>query len=346
MPSPLVSVIIPCYGYAHLVAAAVASVRAQTYGNVEAIVIDDGSPDDTATAVGQFGSFVRYIRQPNAGPAAARNTGLRAMRGDLAIFLDADDRLAETMVQHMVDAAEQHPDASVFAGAWHDMDAAGRLICAHAAPAFGRDPLHALLPTNLAPPVCYMFRCDALRRAGGFDPDRALSGHEDWELLLRLAAGGARFVTVPRASAYYRVSPTSLSADRRRMYWSGRAVLQRAFAVLHHCPECRRRLAWSRRGFAGMYLGEVLAPTVRRSRTPRDLADAWARFADDLQRDPALGRLIAECVLKRLRPDFVLGRLARRLGMAPARPAQPARPSSSLPSIQPAPAAERTHAAR
>src|SRR5262245_26551242 len=90
--APLVSVVIPCYNQAHFLREAIESVRAQTYPAVEIVVVDDGSADDTsAVAAGYPG--VRCLRQQNQGLAVARNRGLAISRGDLAVFLDADDRL-------------------------------------------------------------------------------------------------------------------------------------------------------------------------------------------------------------------------------------------------------------
>ena len=89
-PSPLVSVIIPCYRQAHFLADALRSAVAQTHRPLEIIVVDDGSPDDVAAVTAQFPT-VRLVRQPNRGLAAARNAGLRASSGDYVAFLDDDD---------------------------------------------------------------------------------------------------------------------------------------------------------------------------------------------------------------------------------------------------------------
>jgi len=88
----LVSCIIPVYNGERFVAEAIASVLAQTHQPVEVIVVDDGSTDATPDVVRAFGSSVQYLQQPNAGPPAARNVGIRAARGEFIGFLDADDR--------------------------------------------------------------------------------------------------------------------------------------------------------------------------------------------------------------------------------------------------------------
>ncbi len=91
----IVSVIIPTYNCAPRLLRALRSVAAQTYRDIEIVVVDDGSTDDTADRVAEWtaqsGANVRYVRQPNAGPAAARNHGMRLASGDAIAFLDADD---------------------------------------------------------------------------------------------------------------------------------------------------------------------------------------------------------------------------------------------------------------
>ena len=88
----LVSCIIPVYNGERFVGEAIATVLAQSHQPVEVIVVDDGSTDGTSAVVRTFGSSVHYIEQPNAGPPAARNAGIRAAQGEFVGFLDADDR--------------------------------------------------------------------------------------------------------------------------------------------------------------------------------------------------------------------------------------------------------------
>jgi glycosyltransferase involved in cell wall biosynthesis len=86
-----VTVVIPTYNRAGLIGASLDSLVAQTHQDWDAIVVDDGSTDDTAAVVAGYGSRVRYVRQENRGVGAARNTGLRLATGDLVAFLDSDD---------------------------------------------------------------------------------------------------------------------------------------------------------------------------------------------------------------------------------------------------------------
>ena len=90
MANPLVSVIIPTFNRSALLAAAIDSVRAQTYAPIEIIVVDDGCTDDTSKVLRRSGPGIRAVRQDNAGPAAARNRGLAHARGEIIMFLDSD----------------------------------------------------------------------------------------------------------------------------------------------------------------------------------------------------------------------------------------------------------------
>ena len=102
----LVSVIIPTYNRADLLVEALASARAQTYPSKQLIVVDDGSTDDTARRVAEFGGGVEYYRQENRGQGAARNLGLRHARGEFVASLDSDDLWDEDFLARGVEALE------------------------------------------------------------------------------------------------------------------------------------------------------------------------------------------------------------------------------------------------
>ncbi len=91
MRTPLVSVVIPAYNAAATLDECLESVMGQGYPELEVVLVDDGSTDDTALVVKRFGDRVRYVYQRNAGLAAARNTGHREARGEFVAWLDADD---------------------------------------------------------------------------------------------------------------------------------------------------------------------------------------------------------------------------------------------------------------
>src|SRR6266436_3475630 len=123
----LVSVIIPCYNQAHFLHEAIDSVLAQTYSNREILVVDDGSSDATA-AVARSYPHVRYVYQENAGPSAARNTGLKQTRGEYLVFLDADDRLLPEALEVGVDCLRQRSKCAFAFGRCRFVTADGSML--------------------------------------------------------------------------------------------------------------------------------------------------------------------------------------------------------------------------
>ena len=101
MDAPLVSVVIPAYNCAGVIGETLASVARQTYGNIEAVIVDDGSSDDTGKVIDGFQGKgkVGYFRQENGGPGSARNTGILAATGAYIAFLDADDSLLPDSIE-------------------------------------------------------------------------------------------------------------------------------------------------------------------------------------------------------------------------------------------------------
>lgn len=104
-----VSVIIPTYNRAQFLNTAIDSVLAQTFQNFELIVVDDGSDDHTTQILEAYGPRLVVVRQKNQGPAAARNTGIRAARHDLLAFLDSDDRFDRRKLEIQVEAMARQP---------------------------------------------------------------------------------------------------------------------------------------------------------------------------------------------------------------------------------------------
>ena len=111
-----VSVIMPVYNGERFLLDAVRSVEAQGLERLEILVIDDGSTDGTAAILAGLGSRVRAVRQPNRGPAAARNQGLALARGNVIAFLDADDLWSPGGLADMLAHLEAHPEIDIVQG--------------------------------------------------------------------------------------------------------------------------------------------------------------------------------------------------------------------------------------
>lgn len=219
MSAPLVSVIIPAYNDRRFVRTAVESVLAQTHQAVEAIVVDDGSTDDTPEVLASFGKRIRWVSQANRGPAAARNTGLTLAAGEYVTFLDADDRFLPDKLRRQLGCLSETPSAGwVYCDVLFVDEGGQRLCCASERFAYARrarlegDLFPELFPGNFIPFHAPLIRRQCLRDVGPFDDDRRLIGVEDWDLLLRLSVR-ARAAYVPEVLAECLVRSGSLSAD-------------------------------------------------------------------------------------------------------------------------------------
>ena len=118
--SELVSTIIPTYNRANGCKRAVESVLFQTHDNVEVIVVDDGSEDNTRELICGVDARVKYLWQPNSGVSAARNTGLRAAKGAYIAFLDSDDIWLPWKLELQLSVLNHFPEAGMV---WTDMKA-------------------------------------------------------------------------------------------------------------------------------------------------------------------------------------------------------------------------------
>lgn len=111
--TPRVSIVVPTYNRSAIVRRAVESVLAQTFGDLEIIVVDDGSTDDTRDALAGYGERVRYVHQENRGPAAARNHGMQEARGEFIGFLDSDDAYLPGNVAAHLRRFDEVPEAGL-----------------------------------------------------------------------------------------------------------------------------------------------------------------------------------------------------------------------------------------
>ena len=109
--TPLVTVIMPTYNYGRYVADAIQSIQAQTFGDFEIVVVDDGSTDDTPAVLARLAEpRLRVIRQERAGTASSRNRGLEAARGEFITWLDADDLWKPTFLERHLAVLEAEPE--------------------------------------------------------------------------------------------------------------------------------------------------------------------------------------------------------------------------------------------
>jgi glycosyltransferase involved in cell wall biosynthesis len=181
-----VSVIIPTYNRAWCLKEAVDSVMAQSYRDVEVILVDDGSTDGTAAMVAAWDVPLRFLSQQNRGVSAARNLGLRSARGNLVAFLDSDDLWLPDKLARQVAFFDAHPEALICqtGETWIRRGVRVNPRHRHRKPS-GRI-FEASLALCLVSPSAVMMRRGLLEEVGGFD--ESLPACEDYDLWLRVSA--------------------------------------------------------------------------------------------------------------------------------------------------------------
>jgi glycosyltransferase involved in cell wall biosynthesis len=201
MKGPLVSVIVPVYNREAFVRETLESVFAQDYEPFEVIVVDDGSTDGSGDIVRSF-DFVRYIRQENHGPAAARNAGIAVAQGEFLAFCDSDDLFLPHKLTVQVGHLLSHPELS-------GVMARQEWIT---------PPLNAVRDlvwgdVDGIQPLSLVIRRAAMLEVGCFDP--TLWGPEDTDLLMRLREGGYEFLVLPEIVMRRRYHGDNLVAGHR-----------------------------------------------------------------------------------------------------------------------------------
>lgn len=206
-PAALVSIVIPCYNSGEFLPDALQSVLASPRAAAcEVIIVDDGSTDPPTLVLLQdlAGRGYQVIRQPNQGPAAARNTGIRASRGEYILFLDSDNKIRPAYVERGVAILDARPEVGVVHG-----DAA--FFGDTTEPRFYGKPFspYDIFQINYID-MCALIRKRAWQDVGGLDETRVLIGHEDWDFWIRVGAAGWQFHYLNEVLFDYRVRHDSL----------------------------------------------------------------------------------------------------------------------------------------
>jgi glycosyltransferase involved in cell wall biosynthesis len=231
--SPAVSVIVPAYNAARFIADALESVFAQTFGDFEIVVVNDGSPDTPALerALAPCRDRLTYVAQENGGPSRARNAAARAARGRYLALLDADDVWEPDYLASQVAALEADPSAdAVYANGviFGDGADAGREMMDAFPSGDGEVTFERVLTGECTVLICAVVRRAAFERVGGFDDD--LRAAEDFDLWLRVLKSGGRILCNRRRLMRYRRSAGSNSSSQERMYAGALAVFEKTAA--------------------------------------------------------------------------------------------------------------------
>jgi glycosyltransferase involved in cell wall biosynthesis len=205
----LVSIIVPVYNRPDMLRQAVASALAQTYMDLEVIIVDDESTDDTPRVIEELRSRnprIRSLRRPNGGPGLARESGRLAAEGEFIQYLDSDDLLLPRKLERQVAALRAHPEAGVAYGRIIYRNARGDEIICDWKPA--NQNVTAIFPSFLIArwweTVAPLYRRSVTDAAG---PWTSLRLEEDWEYDARIGSLGVRLVFVDEPVGEHRDHP-------------------------------------------------------------------------------------------------------------------------------------------
>ncbi len=221
----MVSVIIPTYNCGKYLRDAMDSVLNQTYQEMEILVVDDGSTDDTQSIIRQHYPTVRYFYQDNGGAAKARNRGLREARGELIAFLDADDVWLPTKLEKQVIYFAGHPDVGLLSTNQTYRDTTGRM---HHDPGkrerlfIGDCVRNIFLYSGVATPTV-MLRREVIQRVGHFE--ECLVAAEDDNLWMRIAFS-YKIALIDEPLTLVRGRPDSLTQDFDNIFKGVKAHLE------------------------------------------------------------------------------------------------------------------------
>ncbi|MFN0084189.1 MAG: glycosyltransferase family 2 protein [Blastocatellia bacterium] len=270
----MISVILPVYNQSRYLAQAVKSVWAQQVEDLELVIVDDGSTDQTPAVIRQLAAHgpLRAIHQPNAGPAAARNRGIRESRGEWIAFLDADCYWIPGKLRVQMASVSQGPKEKEFCYCGSllvdDQDAVlmtrihrnnGRL-------------LDELIWGNCLSTSSALVRRDRLLEAGLFNEDLRIG--EDWDLWLRLASR-ADTIYVPAALMAERFNDWDQKYDMPAYEKATKAVLRGFYEFIRENEEARSIL--DRRQLISSWHLSVLARSYLHHRKPLKFLELGAQ---------------------------------------------------------------------
>jgi glycosyltransferase involved in cell wall biosynthesis/SAM-dependent methyltransferase len=294
-----VAVIMTTYNHAHFLLEAIHSVLAQTHPADEILVVDDGSSDDPAAVVSLCAS-VKLIRQNNQGLSAARNAGLKAVRSDKVVFLDADDRLLPNAIAAGLACYANDASCGFVYGGYRLIDQHGRPFGKDVYNLVGPQPYRDMLRGNqIGMHATVMYDRARLVASGGFDP--AVERCEDYDVYLRMSRDGP-IASHPQFVAEYRWHGGNMSSNHREM-------LDWALRVHARHEQTARALGaaagdWQegRRRWRSYYASEMLGATRRRWASERSPGAAARGVVQALCVSPGtIARALAQSARRHLR---------------------------------------------
>ncbi len=259
MAAPLVSIIAPAHNAVRFFDAWVASIETQRYEPLEVVLVDDGSSDELAERASRGPAWLRYLRQEQQGPAAARNAGIRTATGELIAFLDLDDLWAPGHLRRAAEAFKRSPAAGIAQGLIRNVtvDDDGRLCYCSRSYRF----------LNLGAAV---FRRRVFDKCGLFNETMRFA--EDFDLITRCWEQGIHKVNIDEVSLLYHRHDNNMTTGKSNVELGAIRVYKQ------HLDRVRAGLAPDDAGERlqvgfPQYIGQTIQPHDQGLREPVDLEE-------------------------------------------------------------------------
>jgi glycosyltransferase involved in cell wall biosynthesis len=301
---PTVSVVIPAYNAERTILETLTSVLSQSAGDLEVIVVDDGSTDGTGTVAASTGDRrVRVLRQPNAGHASARNTGIADARGKYVAVVDADDIWLPHKLERQLSMLRVRPEIhALHSAAIHVNDSLQPLFVG-SCPDGRNELLDILCFRGLPGFMCTLIvERSVLTEVGGFDSSLIIL--QDWDLAIRLARRGELF-SMSDPLVLYRVHASNQSKDMDLHIEPGERILATFFAD----PSLPREVLAQRSYVYARFYAMLCGGAFQLGRY--SYAASWARRA--LASDWRVGGYLASLTVRRVERRISRRRAAQLL---------------------------------
>lgn len=218
---PLVSIVIPCYNREEYISDAIDSCLIQTYKNIEIIVVDDGSTDNSIEVLQRYGEKIHLLTQPNKGVSAARNKGLSHVSGEYVVMLDSDDWLSADLIEKHIETHKQWPEIAISCADSRSIDSSGRegKLKSCNWPNEPSVPLELFMLSPPPFPACEMYKASVMKELNGYFED--LRAFADSSLRLRIILNNQKVVRTQGGYAVYRPVANSITRNRLKLHLNG-----------------------------------------------------------------------------------------------------------------------------
>ncbi|RNC65998.1 MAG: glycosyltransferase, partial [Desulfuromonadales bacterium] len=329
-PHPLVSVIVPTYNRPDMLPETLRSILAQTYPNIEIVVVNDAGAD-VERLVKEVAPGAAYLRhERNKGLAGARNTGIRHASGKYIAYLDDDDLFYPEHVETLVTFLEESDCTVAYTDSYRafQSQASGRYEVVRRELAHGVDfDYDRILVDNFVPVLCFMHEKSCIEESGYFD--ESLRRHEDWDLWIRMSRK-FRFAHIPKVTCEFscRVDGSGMTTGTVPMFLVTRNAIYAKYRHLASVDVQQRQRADTWEFMRHLYTflegrAEAIVPLFtagRRTEGEARIAELSATGATEAQRESALADQLALAYLKNGAVADAVAQLERAVAADPMNP--------------------------